>query len=72
MAIKSTPFGRVTLTGDDAKEFAKQILHSEPNQAAIDAVREGSEMVKEFRRTGKVTFTLSKPSRVKNPPRAKR
>ena len=71
MAIKSHPFGRVTLTGDDAKEFTKQVLHGQPNQAAIDAVRDGREMVKEFKRTGKVTFTLSKPSRVKNPPRAK-
>ena len=71
MAIKSHPFGRVTLTGDDAKEFTKQVLHGEASQAAKDAVREGCMMMSEFRRTGKVTFTLSKPSRVKNPPRAK-
>ena len=72
MAIKSHPFGRVTLTGDDAKEFAKQVLHGQANQAAEDALRKGRIMVKEFKSTGKVNITLSKPSRVKNPPRAKR
>ena len=71
MTIKSHPFGRVTLTGDDAKEFAKQVLHGQANQAAEDAIRNGRIMVKEFKRTGKVNITLSKPSRLKNPPRAK-
>ena len=72
MAITSHPFGRVTLTGDDAEEFAKQVRHGRANQAARDAVSDGRTMVREFKSKGKVSLTLPKPSRVKNPPRAKR
>lgn len=58
MSIHSDAFGRVTLTNDDARKFEKQIRYGRPNQAAKDAVKKGSDAVKEYQRNGVVRISL--------------
>jgi hypothetical protein len=42
MAITSDAFGRVTLTGDDAKKFKKQVTYGRPTKAAIETAKRGA------------------------------
>ncbi|CAB4190073.1 hypothetical protein UFOVP1193_33 [uncultured Caudovirales phage] len=59
MAIDSGPFGGVVLTGEDARAFVRWIESDEPPpQAAIDAMRRGKELVRQFNETGSVSFTI--------------
>ena len=59
MAIKSLDFGRVTLTGDDAKKFRNQVAHGRPKSIAVDNLKRGTEMYRAFRDNGgKLTLSL--------------
>lgn len=58
MSIKSTAFGGVVLTGDDAAKFARQVRYGRPSKAAIETVKQGSMAVKSLRENGKITITL--------------
>ena len=49
MAIKSNAFGRVVLSGRDAKKFAAQVTYGKPKQAAKVNAKRGSEMLREMR-----------------------
>lgn len=46
MAIKSNAFGRVTLTGPDAKKFKNQVAHGKPKSAAAMNAKKGLLMLK--------------------------
>ena len=52
MAIKSLDFGRVTLTGADAKKFRDQVTHGRPKPVAVENLKRGAEMYREFRDNG--------------------
>jgi hypothetical protein len=41
MSIKSHAFGRVTLTGEDAKKFRNQVTYGKPKAAAKQSVKQG-------------------------------
>lgn len=59
MAVKSNAFGRVTLTGDDAKKFKNQVTYGKPKAAAKDAVIRGVALAERFRDGGRsVKLTL--------------
>lgn len=65
MAITSHAFGRVTLTEDDADKFANQVRYGRSSQAAKDAVGRGLSMAKAVKDSGKFSFTVAKPARLK-------
>jgi hypothetical protein len=59
MAIKSSDFGRVTFTGDDAKKFRNQVKHGRPNSTAVDNLKRGANMYRAFKDNGgKITLSL--------------
>ncbi len=61
MAIKSLDFGRVTLTGDDAKKFRNQVTHGRPKSVAVDNLKRGGVMYRNFRdKGGKLTLSLKR------------
>ncbi|TXN03067.1 hypothetical protein FV222_08890 [Methylobacterium sp. WL103] len=63
MAIKSTAFGRVTLTEDDAAQFQRQVSHGRPTKAAILSVERGLNMNKALQANGgKLKMTFSRAS----------
>jgi len=52
MAIRSHTFGRVTLTEHDAEKFKAQVTYGKPKSAAVDSVKRGVEMSRDFRDNG--------------------
>jgi hypothetical protein len=61
MAIKSSTFGRVTLTESDAKKFKSQISHGKPKKAASESLKRGVEISRAMRDSGgKITLTLKR------------
>jgi hypothetical protein len=63
MSIKSSAFGGVTLTGDDAKTFLKQVRNGRPNMAASESAKRGSAMVAAIQKSGSLSFTVEKSDR---------
>lgn len=53
MAVNSTTFGSVTLTGEDAKKFNRQVTYGRPKPAAKASVARGVALVQEFRANGR-------------------
>ena len=61
MAIRSHTFGRVTLTERDAEKFKAQVTYGKPKSAAVDSVKRGVEMSRDFRDNGgSLTLTLKR------------
>mgnify|MGYP001250933172 CR=1 FL=1 len=61
MAITSNAFGRVTLTGEDAAKFKKQVTYGRPSKAAIETAKRGATMSKQLQANGgKLTFKITK------------
>lgn len=54
MAVKSTPFGAVVLSDDDARKFRLQVTHGRPKKVAIESMVKGDAMRAEFQKTGRV------------------
>ncbi|CAM3075256.1 MULTISPECIES: hypothetical protein [Vibrio] len=49
MAIKSSTFGRLELSGEDAKQFAKQVREAKVNPHAKKALARGREALAKMR-----------------------
>ncbi len=60
MGVRSTVFGGVTLTGEDADKFIKQVRHGRVKPAAVTALAKGRKMTKEMDRKGYVTIKKKK------------
>jgi hypothetical protein len=59
MSIKSNAFGRVTLTGADARKFRNQATYGKPKAAAARHLKEGLKMMKRSTSTkGKFVFNI--------------
>lgn len=59
MAITSHAFGRVTLTEQDAKTFKAQVTYGRPTAQAVEAVKRGVQMSRDFKESGgKLTIKL--------------
>ena len=58
MSVKSTAFGGITLTGEDAKKFVNQVKFGRPSKAAIEGVRRGDELLKEYKEKGYVKVSV--------------
>ena len=52
MAIHSTPFSGVHLTGEDARAFEEQIALTPTNPAVQLAIMRGAKLVQEMRASG--------------------
>jgi hypothetical protein len=59
MSIKSHAFGRVTLTGSDARKFKNQVVHGKPKAAAKENVKQGVEISRALQKTGHVLITAT-------------
>lgn len=62
MGIKSHPFGRVELTGDDAKTFLRQVRYGRPSKAERESARRSLAIARDMEEKGEYTFTVSVPS----------
>lgn len=60
MSVKSTTFGSVRLSGEDAKKFSNQVRYGRPKKEAVAAYRRGQEKAREFSETGVVKFSFAK------------
>lgn len=60
MSVKTTIFGGITLSGEDAKAFKRQITYGRPKKAAREAYARGSELVAEYNRKGYATIRPTK------------
>lgn len=58
MAVSSSPFGPVTLTGDEAMAFSRFARFGRGTEAAAEAAVNGRRMVAEFERNGAVAIEL--------------
>lgn len=54
MSVKTSTFGGVTLSGEDAKQFLRQVKYGRPKRAAVEAAKEGEKMLKELNKKGHV------------------
>lgn len=52
MSVQSSPFGGITLTGEDAKAFSRQIRYGRPKRAARETFERGRRLVEEYNRLG--------------------
>lgn len=60
MSIKSHAFGRVTLTDEDAKKFKNQVVYGKPKAAAVESVRRGVILAREFEKGGKIRISVKR------------
>ncbi|MBU2477536.1 MAG: hypothetical protein KKA36_00475 [Gammaproteobacteria bacterium] len=60
MAVKSTVFGSVTLSGIEAEKFRRQVTYGRPKKAAIESAKKGAKMRAEFEKTGRVIIRARK------------
>ena len=64
MSIKSHAFGRVTLTGQDAKKFKNQVTYGKAKPQAKATVRCGVLLVKKLNKSGTLTLTRTSTGRL--------
>lgn len=58
MSIKSSTFGRVELTGEDAKKFRNQVTYGRAKPAAKEAVARGVLLSRSLKEKGSVQLKL--------------
>lgn len=54
MSVKSSTFGGVRLSGEEAEKFRRQVAYGKPKAAAHTAAERGRIMLKEFNTQGYV------------------
>lgn len=59
MGIKSHAFGRVTLTGQDAKKFKNQVVYGRAKPAAVKGIKSGVALVRQMQQSGTLTLSTS-------------
>jgi hypothetical protein len=58
MSIRSHAFGRVTLTGQDARKFKNQVAYGKPSAAAKASVRSGVKLSRLYEKTGRLSVRV--------------
>jgi len=58
MAIKTSTFGRVELSGKDAARFVQHMNEDKPNDFALAAVERAREVSEKVRKSEQFTFTV--------------
>ncbi|WP_439407418.1 hypothetical protein ACNJX9_39365 [Bradyrhizobium sp. DASA03076] len=64
MGIKSHAFGRVTLTGKDAKKFKNLAVYGKAKPAATKSLKSGVALVRKLNTSGTLTLTQSSSGRL--------
>lgn len=59
MSVKTTDFGAVRLSGQDAKKFVNQVVYGKPRKEAVASYKRGERLVAEFREKGYATIARS-------------
>ena len=59
MAVRTSVFGAVQLTDEEAKKFRQQVTYGRPKQAAKSALANGKKMIREYDKKGFVTVSLN-------------
>ncbi len=60
MSVKTTVFGAVRLSGEDAQTFKKQVKNGRSTQAARATLERGSKLLSEYQKHGCVTVRAKK------------
>jgi hypothetical protein len=60
MAVHTSVFGAVRLSGDEAKKFSRQVAFGRPKQAAVQGLLKGTKLLKEYDTKGFVKISLKK------------
>lgn len=60
MTIRSTPFGPVTVCGDEAKALTRKLVRGRGTRAAMEAAKNGRQLVQSFAEYGSVKIYLSR------------
>jgi len=63
MSIRSSTFGRLTLTGPDAKRFRDQATYGRPKAAALRSVENGVALARKLSTKGEATVKLSREAK---------
>lgn len=58
MAVHTSVFGGVRLSGEDAKKFSNQVTYGRPKRAATDALEKGKKLLKEYEKNGYATIKV--------------
>lgn len=58
MAVHTSIFGGIRLSGEDAKKFSDQITYGRPKKAAVNALADGKKLLKEYDKKGFATISL--------------
>lgn len=58
MAIRSTPLGSVTVSGDEAKALTRKLVYGRSTRAAMAAAKNGRQLVNSFAERGSVVIQL--------------
>ena len=58
MAVQTSTFGGVRLTGDDAKALRHQVDNPQPNRAAANSLKEGRKLLAEYNENGFVRIQI--------------
>jgi hypothetical protein len=56
MSVRSTTFGSVRLTADDAQKFRRQVTYGQPKKAAAESLERGRPLADAFVRQGFVSL----------------
>lgn len=59
MSVRSTTFGSVRLSGEDADKFEKQVKYGRPKKAARETYARGKKASKEFNEKGSFAIKLA-------------
>ena len=62
VSIRSDTFGRVSLTGEDARTFKRQVTYGRPSAAAVHSVQLGVKLARAFQRDRKVSIKIKAPA----------
>ncbi|MEJ1381605.1 MAG: hypothetical protein RPT95_11700 [Candidatus Sedimenticola sp. (ex Thyasira tokunagai)] len=60
MSVKTTVFGGVRLSGEDAEKFMRQVTYGRPKEAAKEAYASGKAAVAEMNKKGYATISPRK------------
>lgn len=58
MAVHTSVFGGVRLSGRDAKKFSDQVTFGRPKKAAAEALNKGNKLLTEYEKNGFVLVSL--------------
>lgn len=60
MSVKTSTFGAVRLSGEDADAFRRMVARGRPKKAAVESLKAGEKLLREFERTGTVSVKIKR------------